>query len=190
MRSLKYVALLVVVVSLSGCTTIWTYAGVRYPTATAAEQAARSNIRQSLELISKRDTPLAESALIFTPSPTWARTGVLIKRHASDDQIDYVATVLYYGYYGMAQAIQKRGIFKNVEIQQFEQTDPLSNSAFAYIIWLRLEGPNSAQWMIAPGNNVSLASPITVSPISGVGDRIEQVLHGVQEYVKSHNGNG
>lgn len=169
---------------VAGCATAtWTYDNRNYPTSTAAAEAARSDVRQKVAAVPRREAPLSESVLIHTPSLSWSRQAVLVKPPVSEEQIRYVATVLYYGFYSMAEAVERRGIFDRTHIQEFAQRDPLSNPTYDYILWLRLDGPDSARWMISPGNDTSSASPLATSPIADPGDRILQFVQSVEHHV-------
>lgn len=171
---------------LSACVTAsWTYDNQNYATSTAATEAARNDVRQKVASIPKRNEPLSQSVLIYTPSLTWSRHAVLVTHPANEEQIRYVATVLYYGFYAMTQAVERRGIFTKTHIQEFSQRDPLSDPAYDYILWLRLDGPDSAQWMISPGSDISAASPLATSPISNPGDRMLEFVQSVEQHVTS-----
>ena len=169
---------------LSSCATAtWTYDNVNYPTSAAATEAARNDVRQKVASVPRRDTPVAESVLIYTPSISWSRQAVLVTPPANEEQVRYVATVMYYGFYSMAEAVERRGIFQKTHLQEFSQRDPLANPNYEYIIWLRLDGPDSAKWMIAPGSDTSSASPLATSPISNPGDRMLQFVNDIERHV-------
>lgn len=171
---------------LVGCATMtWTYDNQNYPTSTAAAEAARQDMRRKVSAVPPLERPFAESALIFTPSVPFSRQGVVLTGNATDEQARYVATVLYYGYYGMAEAIEQRNIFATTHIREFDQRSPLSNSDYQYIIWLRLDGPDSARWMIAPGQDIGAAVPLATSPISDAQDRMIQFVQDVEDNVRS-----
>lgn len=170
---------------LSGCVTMtWTYDNQNYPTSTAAIEAARQDIRRKVSAVPPLEQPFAESALIFTPSIPFSRQGVVLTGNATEEQARYIATVLYYGYYGMAEAIDQRRIFATTHIREFDQRAPLSNSDYQYIIWLRLDGPDSARWMIAPGDDIAAAAPLATSPISDPQDRMIRFVQNVEDHVR------
>lgn len=176
------VILLVAIPLMSACAT-WTYDNQSYATSAEATEAARQDVRRKVSAVHQRESVLADSVLIYTPSLAWARRAVLTDRNATEEQIRYVATVLYYGFYGMAEAVERRGIFNTVHIQEFSQRDPLSSPQYGHILWLRLDGPDMAQWMLSPGNDTSSAKPIFTSPTSDPGDRISRFVQSVEQQV-------
>jgi hypothetical protein len=172
------------IAALSGCVTErWTYGKTNYPSSVEAIEAARQDIDARASAVPARNVPLAKSALLLTPSIQSCRQVVVTHGAASDELVRYVATVAYYSFYGMAEGLEHRKTFSSLHIEEFAQRDPPAHPDYDYIIWLRLDGPDSAKWMIAPGKDTSLATPLYVSPISDPGDRLSKFIDSVEEYV-------
>lgn len=168
---------------LAGCAT-WTYDGRNYNSSMEAIEAARQDVRRKVAEVNEREAPLAGSVLILTPSVSWSRQAVVVTGAATEEIIQYIATVLYYGFYGMAESVQRRNIFRETSIQEFSQRDPLGNAQYDYLIWLRLDGPDSAQWMISPGKDTSAARSLYHSPTSDPGDRMARFVESVERHVQ------
>jgi len=180
MRKLLY--LIIITLILSGCAATWTYDNTNYPTSAKAIEAVRQDVRVKVNSIQKLDKAIEDSVLIYVPSLHWSRKGVVVTGNASEEQIKYVATVLYYGFHGMAEGLKRRGLFKSTYISDFSQRDPLSAPNYKYLMWLRLDR-DEAQWMISPGNDTSLATPLYTSPISDGGDRVATFVKSVEQYI-------
>lgn len=175
---------LAIAFGVSACASAWwSYDNKKYPTSEEATEAARQDVRRHVQEVQPRTAPLAESALIYTPSLAWSRQGVRTTGAASDEQIRYVSSVLYYGFYGVAEGVQRRGVFRAANITEFSQRDPLGDAKYQYVIWLRLDGPDQAQWMISPGRDTSAATPLFMSPISDAGDRIAKLVQSIEGYL-------
>jgi hypothetical protein len=180
----KIIGVLTISLFLSACMPTWTYDNQKYVSSGDAIQAAREDIRMKVNTVSPIDQPIANSILVYTPSLNWARNGVLISGAASEEQIRYVSTVLYYGYYSMAEGLKKRAIFNKLNIMEFSQRDPLTSRNYDYLLWLRLDGPDSAQWMISKANDTSSPTPLYTSPISDGGDRLSAFVNSIESYVR------
>lgn len=183
MRLFALLVGLALITLLPGCATTFMYDNQNYPTSMAATEAARQDIRRKVAAVPEREAPLAGSVLILTPSVQWARQVVVTTGTASEELIQYVATTQYFGFYGMAEALQRRRIFSNTSIQEFSQRDPLGQPDYEFIIWLRLDGPYSAQWMISPGKDTSAARSLFTSPVSDPGDRVSRFVESVEQYI-------
>lgn len=170
---------------MSGCAS-WTYDGQSYPSSSTALEAARKDVQRKIMVVTPIDIPVAKTALIYVPSVKWSRNGVKVNGQASEEQITYIASVLYYGWHGMAEALRKRKLFENVDIKEFSQLDPLASRDYEYLIWLRLQDPDSAEWVITPANDTSTPSVIYTSPVLTGGDRINSFVNEIEEYVKAH----
>lgn len=161
------------------------YDNQNYATSAEAVEAARQDIRTKVNSVPARKEPIANTVLVYTPSLAWARRAVLIRGNAGEEQIRYVATVLYYGFYAMAEGLKRRNLFRSIQISEFSQRDPLSGPNYQYLVWFRLDGPDSGQWMISPGDDTSAATPLYTSPISGGGDRIGSFVNSIEEYINT-----
>jgi len=170
---------------LTGCATEYTYNGKQYQSSNAAIQAARTDIRGKIIAIPKLSKPLAKSALVFVPSLEWCRQTVKTHGHPSGAIISYVQSVQYYGFYGMAQALQQRGVFKTTVIDEFSQRQPYAHPDYQYIIWLKLNGTDSALWMIAPGDKPSAAQQLPISPLDSASDRASDFVQSVEQYIEN-----
>lgn len=165
---------------ISACAPWYSYDGVKYSSSVEALEAARQDIRGKVSAVPKRANPIGGSVLVFAPTVKWSRQGVQVTGNVADDVVRYVATVLHLGWFAMAMAIEQRGIFETIHIQQFSQRDPLGNPDYDYLIWLRLDGPDDAQWMISPGDDTSRPQPLFVSPVADPADRITDFLESVE----------
>lgn len=170
---------------LAGCATTYTYNGQQYQSSNAAIQAARTDIRGKVIAIPKLSKPLALSAIVFVPSLEWCRQTVKTHGHPSEKIVNYVQTVEYYGYYGMAQALQQRGVFKTTVIDEFAQRQPYAHPDYQYLIWLKLNGTNTAIWMIAPGGKPSDAQQLPISPLDSASDRASDFVQSVEKYIRN-----
>lgn len=170
---------------LTSCATEYTYNGKQYQSSNAAIQAARTDIRGKIIAIPKLPKPLAESAVVFVPSLEWCRQAVKTHGHPSEAIINYVQSVEYYGFYGMAQALQQRGVFKTTVINEFSQRQPYAHPEYQYMIWLKLNGTDSAPWMIAPGDKPSEAQQLPISPLDSASDRASDFVRSVEQYIRN-----
>lgn len=173
-----------IAVGVSACAT-WTYDGESYTTSEAALEAARQDVRRNVSVVPPRTVPAGDSVLVYTPSLDWSRQAVRVTGAATEEQIRYVASVQYYGFYGMAEAVERRNLFSSTDIREFNQRDPLANPNYEYLLWLRLDGPDSAQWMISPGSDTSAPRAIFASPISDSADRVSQFVESVEQYLSA-----
>ncbi len=172
---------------LASCATqYYRYNGKQYQSEPAAIEAVRTDIRGKVIAIPKMAHPLANSALVFVPSLEWCRQTVVTHGNPSNDDITYIQTAEYYGFYGMAQALQQRGVFNTLTINEFSQREPYAQPNYQYIIWLKLNGTSSATWMIAPGTNPDAAQQLAISPIDSASDRISDFVHSVEQYLREH----
>jgi hypothetical protein len=167
---------------LTGCAS-FTYGGQKYSSSQAALEAARQDVRRAVSTVPRRESVAAGSILIYTPSTTWSRQGVAVTGAAGAEAVNYVALVLYYGYHGMAESVDRRNLFSSVDIREFDQRDPLANPKYDYLLWLRLDGPNSAQWMISSGKDTSAPTAVYTSPISDSTDRISHFVESIEKYL-------
>ena len=181
----KFLFFALMAMLLTGCAAEYTYNGKQYQSSNAAIQAARTDIRGKIIAIPKLSKPLAESALVFVPSLEWCRQTVKTHGHPSGAIISYVQSVQYYGFYGMAQALQQRGVFKTTVIDEFSQRQPYAHPAYQYIIWLKLNGTDSALWMIAPGDKPSAAQQLSISPLDSASDRASDFVQSVEQYIRN-----
>ncbi|MFK7976400.1 MAG: hypothetical protein AB8C02_09710 [Halioglobus sp.] len=181
---MKKIGLIAIFVAfLTSCAATWTYDNQNYTTSAQAIEAARADMRGKLNSVTPLENAVKGSILVYTPSVNWSRNAVLVTGAASEEQIRYIATVLYYGFYAMAEGVKKRNIIETVDIKEFSQRDPLSAPSYDYILWARVDNPDSSQWMISPGSDTSSPTPIYTSPISDGGDRINAFVGSVSEYI-------
>jgi hypothetical protein len=83
----------------------------------------------------------------------------------------------------MAEGLEQRKTFSSLHVEEFAQRDPLPHPEYDYIVWARLDGPDSGKWMIAPGKDTSQATPLYISPISDAGDRLSKFVESVEQYL-------
>lgn len=121
----KILICVVLVLLIGGCAQTWQYDKVNYPTSASALQAARLDVRRALDGIEPKAKPHEFSARIVIPSRARiVDAGVIKTPTATQEQINYVADVLDYGFLGMADAVKIRKIFKSASVERKYDTTP------------------------------------------------------------------
>jgi len=152
MRNRRFVVIALVILALTvlfaGChPRYWMYDNIKYPTSSAGLDAARRGINSSLDGIESLSKPISNSVKVVIPNFQRVRDAGVVKRgRPTQEQIDYVATILHMGYLGMADALKKRNIFSQVNVSESYDTSNPSLGDENYLIWLYLTDQGGAQW--------------------------------------------
>ena len=181
----RLVILVIVLSSAAGCATTWTYGEQQYETSEQALEAARMDMQRNVDSVPRRDRPIAGSLIVYTPSLAWSRQTVVTTGNASEEQILYVASVMYHGFYGMGEAVQRSGLFTSTQIREFSSTNPIEHSESDYLLWLQLDGPDKLQWMISRGNDTSSATRIFT--LADPNERVIRFVEDVEQYVSTRS---
>jgi S1-C subfamily serine protease len=137
------------VASCFGCAG-YSYDGITYASREEALHAARQDIESSFAYVKESPTPIKGQASVIIPDRQRIRAkGVVTTGAVQYAQVEYIAEVLYLGYWAMADALRQANTFESIQV--LESPDPQASAAATtseYVIWLNLADANTAQWYL------------------------------------------
>lgn len=135
---------------LHGCSN-YSYNNVTYSTREEAMTAARADLAAIRASIHPSGSPLRSTATVLIPDRRRIRErGIVTTGAVRNDQLEYIAEVMYLGYWVMGDALDASETFRSVEL--LESPDPQETARTVdksdFVIWLHLQDQNTAQWYL------------------------------------------
>ncbi len=137
----------------------YSFDGQKYQSRSDAESAQQALLAKILSEIQARDAAIYKGARIIVPSKSFVRSNLVVCKGGmcgclgrvcfGNDSMDYVATILYRAYLGVAESIRKRNIFAKVEIEESGALNEKPGGSFIdgqAVIYFYSEGAGRANW--------------------------------------------
>ncbi len=146
----RILALVIAIISLCGCQSIYKYKSAQYTSSEAALQAQRDDINEMISEIKPTNNPLGGKALVVLPSRKLIESKV-VKIFTSSPRrewVDYFVMTIELDNDAKAEVLKRRKIFEEVAVTKSDQPETVTTPDYKIIVYLKLMAYDQMQWYL------------------------------------------
>jgi hypothetical protein len=146
----RILALVIAIISLCGCQSIYKYKSAQYTSSEAALQAQRDDINEMIAEIKPTNNPLGGKALVVLPSRKLIESKV-VKIFTSSPRrewVEYFVMTIELDNDAKAEVLKRRKIFEEVAVTKSDQPETVMSSDYKIIVYLKLIAYDQMQWYL------------------------------------------